>query len=273
MLTFRMSRLALLITTLLNPVGGFSLFQSSHLCMRRNRLLRLFQAQQHIDGPDKGGSALDDLSGLPDEPIMMLKRRSILTTGAAVASAVLSPLDGLLAQAVGPVNLELDSIQYEETECPPELKAGRIGGAYGGSAAKNVEQACVKVKATVTNDGRGAKPLSRVAVFGFVIDPVTGASVIANNPDLRSDAGQFAQIDEIPVGTDVPISFIFVATIGKDQNGKLPELEFKSVRAISYPGGARFEALSPCELDSLSDECDEQSDDDREALRKKKMRY
>ena len=31
-------------------------------------------------------------------------------------------------------------------------------------------------------------------VFGFVSDEQAGASVIANNPDFRSDAGQFAQV-------------------------------------------------------------------------------
>jgi hypothetical protein len=47
----------------------------------------------------------------------------------------------------------------------------------------------------------------------------------------------------------------------------------RSLKGISYPGGARFAALSPCELDSLSDACDEQSDEDRDAVRAKKMRY
>ena len=32
-------------------------------------------------------------------------------------------------------------------------------------------------------------------MFGFVSDEQAGASVIANNPDFRSDAGQFAQVD------------------------------------------------------------------------------
>jgi hypothetical protein len=51
--------------------------------------------------------------------------------------------------------------------------------------------------------------------------------VIANNPDLRSDAGQFAQITTVPPGTTT-VSFVFVATIGKDNDGKLPKLTFRS---------------------------------------------
>ena len=63
-----------------------------------------------------------------------------------------------------------------------------------------------------------------------------GASVIANNPDLRSDSGQFAQIAEVPVGSS-SAEFFFVATTGKDTGGKLPKLTFKSLKGISYPGG------------------------------------
>lgn len=108
------------------------------------------------------------------------------------------------------------------------------------------------------------------------MDEKTGASAIANNPDFRSDAGQFASIDSIPPGTNT-IDFVFVATLNKadskaDGDTQRP-LIFKSLKAISYPGGARFQSLSACELDSLSDECDDVSDEDREALREKKMRY
>ena len=42
---------------------------------------------------------------------------------------------------------------------------------------------------------------------------------------------------------------------------------------ILQPSVARFNSLSPCELDSLSPECDDESDEDREAIRGKKMRY
>ena len=65
------------------------------------------------------------------------------------------------------------------------------------------------------------KPLKDSAVFGFVSDEKAGASVIANNPDFRSDAGQFAQIDNIEPGQDVPVEFVFVGTFSKrDQQGE-----------------------------------------------------
>jgi len=165
--------------------------------------------------------------------------------------------------------MELENISYEAVSCPPNF-AGKIGGSFGGTVSKTVTQQCVKVAATLTNPTKG--PLKDVAVFGFVLDEKAGASVIANNPDLRSDSGQFAQIELVPPGTN-QIEFTFVATIGKDIGTELPKLTFKGVKGISYPGGARFEALSPCELDSLSDECDDQDEEDIIALRQKKMRY
>ena len=81
------------------------------------------------------------------------------------------------------------------------------------------------------------------------------------------------QVDWIEPGEDVPIDFIFVGTFSKKDvdKGDLPELTFKGIKAISYPGGARFVELSPCELDSLSDECDAVSDEDRGALKSKSM--
>ena len=194
-----------------------------------------------------------------------LSRRQAL---GSVAATLASPLFVEVADAIGPVSMDLSDITYAAVECPPQLKAGRVGGAFGGSASKGVLQQCLEVTATAYNPGK--KPLVDAAVFGFVLNKEDGSSVIANNPDLRSDAGQFASIDEVPPG-EKQIKFIFVATTPAAD--KFPPLDFKSVKAISYPGGARFAELSPCELDSLSPECDEVSDEDRQALKEKKMRY
>jgi len=196
------------------------------------------------------------------------RRQALGVAASTVVSSFLTRSEP--ASAIGPVSMELSNIQYEADTCPPELKAGRIGGSFGGTVSKEVTQQCVKCTATLTNPTKNT--LKDIAVFGFVLDEQAGASVIANNPDLRSDAGQFAQIATVPPGEN-EVSFYFVATIGKDNAGNLPKLTFRSLKGISYPGGARFEALSPCELDSLSDECDEQDEEDIAALRAKKMRY
>lgn len=196
-------------------------------------------------------------------------RRTALS---GVVAAAITAAAGTAAPvgAIGPVSMDLDGITYQVLdECPPSLKEGRIGGSLGAGARQSVTQSCVNVKCTVTNPTK--KPLKDTAVFGFVVDEASGASMIANNPDFRSDAGQFATIDTIPPG-EHEIDFVFVATYNKREQG-VPSITFKSLKAISYPGGARFQELSPCELDSLSDECDEVSDEERKALKEKKMRY
>lgn len=54
---------------------------------------------------------------------------------------------------------------------------------------------CVTVQATLLESP--PKPLQKVGVYGFVTDGETGDSVLANNPDLSTDAGQFAMIETI----------------------------------------------------------------------------
>ncbi len=71
--------------------------------------------------------------------------------------------------------MELSDISYDATTCPPELKAGRIGGAFGGSASKEVTQQCVRISATMTNPTKA--PLVNVAVFGFVLDELVSGFV------------------------------------------------------------------------------------------------
>jgi hypothetical protein len=43
--------------------------------------------------------------------------------------------------------------------------------------------------------------------------------------------------------------------VSQYENGIAP-LEFGSLRVISYPGGQQFGAISPCEMNEFSDECD-----------------
>jgi len=85
-------------------------------------------------------------------------------------------------------------------------------------------------------------------VYGFVKDGVTGDSVLANNPDLSTDAGQFAMVETITPKTKM-VEFEFVAAVPRDkdisqyENGIGP-LDFSSLRVISYPGGQQFGAIS-----------------------------
>lgn len=84
--------------------------------------------------------------------------------------------------------------------------------------------------------------------------------VLANNPDFGTDAGQFAMIESV-TPDDRKISFQFIAAvpmekdISKYENGIGP-LQFESLKIISFPGGQQFGAISPCEMNEFSDECE-----------------
>ena len=51
-----------------------------------------------------------------------------------------------------------------------------------------------------------------MGVYGFVTDGVTGDSVLANNPDLSTDAGQFAMIESVTT-KDKAVEFEFIAAL------------------------------------------------------------
>jgi len=182
----------------------------------------------------------------------------------AVAAAVVAAAVGAPAYAVGPENIALNIKAYEEVACPPELAQGRAGGSLGAGASIGIAQKCVKVKAEATNTGKKAVP--DAAVFGFVLSKEDGSSVVANNPDGRSDAGQFAMIDSVPPGKS-EVEFVFVS----QQNTKcrstrefkcpiegtepLVELKFQGVKAISYPGGDRYKLYDECEQNEFAEGC------------------
>ncbi len=80
-------------------------------------------------------------------------------------------------------------------------------------------------------------------MYGYVDDELTSESVLANNPDGGTDAGQFAIIPSIST-TDKYVEFEFIAAVPMEkdvsqfENGIGP-LRFKSLRVISFPGGQR----------------------------------
>jgi len=104
------------------------------------------------------------------------------------------------------------------------------------------------------------KDLEKVGVYGFIKDAITGDSVLANNPDLSTDAGQFAMIESV-TPKDKKVRFEFIAAIPREkdisqfENG-IGELSFGSLRVISFPGGQQYGAINPCEMNEFSDECE-----------------
>mmetsp|Transcript_39277 Transcript_39277/g.118137 ORF Transcript_39277/g.118137 Transcript_39277/m.118137 type:complete len:94 (-) Transcript_39277:365-646(-) len=57
------------------------------------------------------------------------------------------------------------------------------------------------------------------------------------------------------------VQFEFIAAVpmekdlSKYENG-IGELDFDSLRVISFPGGQQYGAINPCEMNEFSDECD-----------------
>jgi hypothetical protein len=119
------------------------------------------------------------------------ERRNVLSivpaaivSGFAVSAARPSP-----ANAIGPVKISLTPLSYNAVPCP---KSKPIPGQM---AMRGMRGLCVTVQAKL--DEQSPKNLNKVGVYGFVTDGETGDSVLANNPDLSTDAGQFAMIESI----------------------------------------------------------------------------
>ncbi|CAM9817736.1 unnamed protein product, partial [Scytosiphon promiscuus] len=106
--------------------------------------------------------------------------------GKAVAAAVAATTLASVANpeeavAFGPIKMELTEPEYASVVCPPKTQ---VPGEKAGAGLKPV---CVKV--TVAANNPSPKEVIDAAVFGFVYDE-EGTSVVANNPDGASDAGQ-----------------------------------------------------------------------------------
>lgn len=175
----------------------------------------------------------------------VFSRRGIFTASVSgITAAALVLVEGPEAAiAVGPIKIVLEPTSYSAVICPPDRPIP------GEKAMVGMRGLCVTVKADL--QGASPKDLEKVGVYGFVADGESGDSVLANNPDGASDAGQFAMIESVTT-TDKTVVFEFIAAVPKEKdlskyaNGIGP-LEFSSLRIISYPGGQQFGAISPCE--------------------------
>jgi hypothetical protein len=102
----------------------------------------------------------------------------------------------------------------------------------------------------VTNPGKDT--LKDVSVYGFVKEDSAGNSVLPNNPDFKSDSGQYAMVKSIPPGQS-QIKYQFVAAVSGDpKTDPIPSLTFFKTKARAYAGGDKFQPLSDCEIDPRS---------------------
>jgi hypothetical protein len=128
------------------------------------------------------------------------------TTAASIGGGILLGTPAP-ANAVGPVKINLLQPSYTAAPCPKDKPIP------GEKAMKGMRGLCVTVNAELEESP--AKDLDKVGVYGFVTGKESGESVLANNPDLSTDAGQFAMIEEIKT-TDKKIQFEFIAAIPQE---------------------------------------------------------
>ncbi|GKY98885.1 hypothetical protein MPSEU_000844400 [Mayamaea pseudoterrestris] len=243
---FRLSLLSLcclLLCSAFQPLSRTSTRASSNLLEashdKQDKLLQRFACHEQLASNSQSAVAN--------------RRNFFLSTTAAVLSvATTSAGSPTQANAVGPIKIAMKPTSYTAQPCPPNKPIP------GQQAMKGMRGLCVTVNADLLE--APPKNMDKAGVYGFVLDGASGDSVLANNPDLNTDAGQFAMIELIK-STDKKIQFEFIAAVPKERdltqydNGIGP-LSFESLRVISYPGGQQFGEINPCEMNEFSDECE-----------------
>lgn len=127
----------------------------------------------------------------------MFSRAMMKSAGVLIASVGFSlPMNVPVAQAFGPVELTVKIRGYSQVE----LCNGQKPLMPGQKAMEGLFPVCIQVEADVVNPEK-TKSLKDVSVYGFVKEDAAGNSVLPNNPDFKSDSGQYAMIKLVPPGT------------------------------------------------------------------------
>jgi hypothetical protein len=95
----------------------------------------------------------------------------------------------LSALAFGPVEIPITILSYK----PVDLCNGQKPIMPGQKAAEGLFPLCIEVDAEVQSP-ETSKVLTDVSVYGFVKENDAGNSVLPNNPDFKSDSGQYAMV-------------------------------------------------------------------------------
>jgi len=223
-------RVSFSFATLLAVAGGASAFQP-------------------IATPSRLSTALQQA---PNDQSLSRRDWFATTAGAAAVAAGVLSSKPAPAEAVGPIKINLLNPKYVARPCPKDKPIP------GEKAMKGMKGLCVTVDVDLEESPK--KPLELVGVYGFVTDKETGESVLANNPDLSTDAGQFAMVDAVNP-SDKKVQFEFIAAVPREMDtSKFEEgiapLNFGSLRVISFPGGQQYGAVNPCEMNEFSEECE-----------------
>lgn len=205
------------------------------------------------------GALLNSVSGHSLKSFARISNRFLTSTFAAVnicfgASTFshVSPVN-----AFGPQSYELKVTGYK----PVDLCNGKPPIMPGQKAMEGMFPVCIEVDADIVNT-ETTKTFKDVAVYGFVKEDEAGNSVLPNNPDFNTDAGQYAMIPSIKPG-DSHIKYQFVAAVSVDpKKGPIPKLSFLKTKGVSFPGGDKFKPLGECEIDPRAPGCDGEEEND-----------
>mmetsp|Transcript_15308 Transcript_15308/g.31748 ORF Transcript_15308/g.31748 Transcript_15308/m.31748 type:complete len:264 (+) Transcript_15308:183-974(+) len=197
----------------------------------------------------------DENAGLSRRDVFATVASTAITASSVAGILTSGGLDSISqpepANAIGPVKINLMNPKYSAVPCPKDRPIP------GEKAMKGMRGLCVTVD--VDLEEVPDRELEKIGVYGYITDKGTGESVLANNPDLSTDAGQFAIIEKI-TKTDKKTQFEFIAAVPQEidlrpfEEGIAP-LTFRSLRVVSFPGGQQYGSINPCEMNEFSDEC------------------
>ena len=181
-------------------------FQQHASYQRDSFRLQATENNNHDSEATNGFSRRDLLATIGSTAITATSMCGILTSGGSLTSPEgafrLQP-----AQAIGPVKINLLNPTYTAIPCPKDKPIP------GEKAMKGMRGLCVTVN--VDLEELPDRELDKIGVYGYITDKGTGESVLANNPDLSTDAGQFAMIEKIQK-TDKKTQFEFIAAVPKE---------------------------------------------------------
>ena len=164
--------------------------------------------------------------------IQRMIRKTVVATAVSVGLAL--PFAPQSVLAFGPVDVGFSITDYKAVD----LCFGKKPIMPGQKAAAGLFPVCIEVTTEVTNPKN--EELKDVSVYGFIKDD-QGNSVLPNNPDFKSDGGQYAMIKTVPPGKSTQ-TFQFVAAVTNDpKTTPLTPLTFFKTKAISFPGGSKFQ--------------------------------
>ena len=177
--------------------GQVSAFHRNVVLQQRRKHTRqsanTLQVIPENESNEIGASRRDFLSAVPTTAAL------IATAGFATANQSPEP-----AEAIGPIKINLLNPTYRASPCPKDKPIP------GEKAMKGLRGLCVTVDVDLEESAE--KDLEKIGVYGYVTGMESGESVLANNPDLNTDSGQFAIIPEIKK-SDTKTRFEFIAAI------------------------------------------------------------